>query len=221
MVVVEWLGFWPWSLFDRGSNPSPVYIFLFSIFSIYFCFKNILAIILILKKFFQQISNLYPIIFSLVRCHEFRFLAILREEINATVKNSTKQIVKAQILTHLDADTIGYNPTTLSEHICKLTSFQWDATLLAVVNCLIILCNKIKSIQQLIIKCADQAALEESEQLQKQQQQKSRSDSINKSSAQNSGTSTPSIGNSVGSSIPLGFSLFVFLVFNNERGGIY
>nr|CAD2145539.1 unnamed protein product [Meloidogyne enterolobii] len=152
-----------------------------------------------------EISNLYPIIFSLVRCHEFRFLAILREEINATVKNSTKQIVKAQILTHLDADTIGYNPTTLSEHICKLTSSQWDATLLAVVNCLIILCNKIKSIQQLIIKCADQAALEESEQLQKQQQQKSRSDSINKSSAQNSGTSTPSIGNSsVGSSsIPL------------------
>uniref|UniRef100_A0A915NQD0 Vacuolar protein sorting-associated protein 54 n=2 Tax=Meloidogyne TaxID=189290 RepID=A0A915NQD0_9BILA len=165
------------------------------------------------KQFFDEeeeeddgeISNLYPIIFSLVRCHEFRFLAILREEINATVKNSTKQIVKAQILTHLDADTIGYNPTTLSEHICKLTSPQWDATLLAVVNCLIILCNKMKSIQQLIIKCADQAALEESEQLQKQQQQKSRSDSINKSSAQNSGTSTPSIGNSsVGSSsIPL------------------
>uniref|UniRef100_A0A915N6S4 Vacuolar protein sorting-associated protein 54 n=1 Tax=Meloidogyne javanica TaxID=6303 RepID=A0A915N6S4_MELJA len=155
------------------------------------------------KQFFDdeeeddgEISNLYPIIFSLVRCHEFRFLAILREEINATVKNSTKQIVKAQILTHLDADTIGYNPATLSEHICKLTSSQWDATLLAVVNCLIILCNKIKSIQQLIIKCADQAALEESEQLQKQQQ-KSRSDSINKSSTQNSGTSTPSIGNSV------------------------
>ncbi|CAK5025867.1 unnamed protein product [Meloidogyne enterolobii] len=162
------------------------------------------------KQFFDEeeedgeISNLYPIIFSLVRCHEFRFLAILREEINATVKNSTKQIVKAQILTHLDADTIGYNPTTLSEHICKLTSSQWDATLLAVVNCLIILCTKIKSIQQLIIKCADQAALEESEQLQKQQQQKSRSDSMNKSSAQNSGTSTPSNGNSVGSSsVPL------------------
>ncbi|KAL7073629.1 hypothetical protein ACQ4LE_007330 [Meloidogyne hapla] len=162
------------------------------------------------KQFFdeeeeEEMSTLHPIVFSLVRCHEFRFLAILREEINATVKNSTKQIVKAQILTHLDADTIGYNPATLSEHIYKLSGSQWDSTLLAVVNCLIILCNKIKSIQQLIIKCADQTSLEESEQLQKQQ--KSRSDSINKS-AQTSGTSTPSLTHSsFGSSVPLAASL--------------
>jgi hypothetical protein len=53
---------------------------------------------------------------------------------------------------HLDEETIGYNPATLSEHIFKLNDIQWDATLLAVTNCLIILCNKIKVFKFFLLK---------------------------------------------------------------------
>ncbi|KAF7633228.1 hypothetical protein Mgra_00007329 [Meloidogyne graminicola] len=136
----------------------------------------------------EEMSNLYPIVYSLTRCHEFRFLAILREEITATIKNSVKQAIKSQILIYLDDETIGYNPTTLSEHICKLTDEQWSSTIFVVINCLILLCNKIKFIQQLIIKCIEQTIFEESE------HKNSRSNSINKSK-QTSGASTPSISN--------------------------
>ncbi|KAI1720539.1 vps54-like protein domain-containing protein [Ditylenchus destructor] len=99
-----------------------------------------------------QEGQLHPVILGLLRCKDYSFTQILKEEIVEAVKNTVRQVVRGRII-ECDSNLEGYDPSlvSLGEQIAKMTVTQWVDTLKAVLRSLYLLCCRVMSIQELIL----------------------------------------------------------------------
>uniref|UniRef100_A0A914HJK9 Vacuolar protein sorting-associated protein 54 n=1 Tax=Globodera rostochiensis TaxID=31243 RepID=A0A914HJK9_GLORO len=103
----------------------------------------------------QREEEMSRVISSLIRCGEFRFVLMLRGEVEEAVKNTTRQVVKSRLLEHVQNNSaVAVSP--FSEQIGLLPEEHWEKTLLAVLHSLTLLCRSVLAIQSLIVLCADQ-----------------------------------------------------------------
>ncbi|KAI3422153.1 Vacuolar protein sorting-associated protein 54 [Globodera pallida] len=103
----------------------------------------------------QREEEMSRVISSLIRCGEFRFVLMLRGEVEEAVKNTTRQVVKSRLLEHVQNNSaVAVSP--FSEQIGLLPEEHWEKTLLAVLHSLTLLCRSVLAIQSLVVLCADQ-----------------------------------------------------------------
>ncbi|KAL3083094.1 hypothetical protein niasHS_010896 [Heterodera schachtii] len=107
----------------------------------------------------QREEEMRRVLSSLLRCGEFRFILVLRGEIEEGVKNTTRQVVKSRLLEYVHNNSavgVGIGPSSFSEQIGLLSDEHWELTLLAVLHSLTILCHSVLTIQNLVALAADQ-----------------------------------------------------------------
>ncbi|KAI6186808.1 Vacuolar protein sorting-associated protein 54 [Aphelenchoides besseyi] len=103
---------------------------------------------------YQEVA-LEPVIHGLLRCEEFKFVEVLRNEIVEAIKNIIRQIVKNRLV-ECEAMIPDYDPSlSLSEQMRKMSFVQWLGTLSAVFDSLFFFCCRILSIQNMIFENID------------------------------------------------------------------
>ncbi|KAI6189641.1 Vacuolar protein sorting-associated protein 54 [Aphelenchoides bicaudatus] len=101
---------------------------------------------------FYQETQLDPVIHGLLRCDEYKFLGVLRQEIVEAVKNTIRQIVKNRLV-ECEAMIPDYDPAlSLGEQMRRMNYSQWLETLSGVFDSLFFLCCRVVSIQELIME---------------------------------------------------------------------
>ncbi|KAI6230703.1 Vacuolar protein sorting-associated protein 54 [Aphelenchoides fujianensis] len=100
---------------------------------------------------YQEMA-LEPVVHGLLRCDEFKFVDVLRQEIGEAVKNTIRQIVKNRLI-ECEAMQPDYDPSlSLGEQMRRMSFAQWLSTLSAVFDSLFFFCCRIGSIQAMVLE---------------------------------------------------------------------
>uniref|UniRef100_A0AAF5D1K0 Vacuolar protein sorting-associated protein 54 n=2 Tax=Strongyloides stercoralis TaxID=6248 RepID=A0AAF5D1K0_STRER len=104
-----------------------------------------------------QENQLNPVIIGLLRVRFYKFLQLLKEEIQEAIKNLIRQTVKNHVVL-CGKELEEFDPSStynLTQQMKKMDFIQWFETLKNLFSILVLFCKKILSIQEMIIENVD------------------------------------------------------------------